>query len=296
MTDRERAVCLVLGSTGKVGLSVLKNMAQSPSVVVRAAVRSPEGRSKVSSLADEIVDFEFEDPDCYDAALDGVSRLFLLTGYSVDMLHQSKILIDKAADAGVRFMVHLGTHAPDNTAFKHHAWHQLVERYIEWRGIEFVHLRPAMFMVNILDYAKANMDQPGVLIHYTGDTAVAWVAVEDIGRAAASILLEPEPHAGQTYFLDSEALSMGEVASILQEQTGQAWKYEHRDASELMPRLLAAGREMTYASSGIAFFEAVAAGLAEDVGKTHPTLELLLGARPIRWREYAEEHADEFRR
>lgn len=296
MTGQERAVCLVLGSTGKVGLSVLKNMAVSPNVVVRAAVRSTEGRSKVSSLADEIVDFEFEDPDCYDAALEGVSRLFLLTGYSVDMLHQSKILIDKAADAGVCFIVHLGTHAPDDTAFMHHAWHQLVERYIEWRGMEYVHLRPAMFMVNILDYAKANKDQPGVLIHYTGDTAVAWVAVEDIGRAAANILLEPEPHVGQTYYLDSEALSMGEVASILQEQTGQTWRYEHRDASELMPRLLAAGREMTYASSGIAFFQAVAAGFAVDVGKTHPTLEVLLGSRPIRWRDYAEAHSDEFQR
>ena len=294
MSNQERPICLIVGATGQVGLSVLRNIAGAPDMIVRAAVRSDKGKSAVSQLADEIVRFDFGDQESYAPALEDVDRLFLLTGYSVDMLHQSKMLIDKAAEAGVRFAVHLGTHAPDHTTFMHHAWHQLVERYIEWRGLRFTHLRPAMFMANILAYARANNDRPGILIHYTGDTPVAWVAVEDIGRAAGNILLNPEPHFGQTYFLDSEALSMMEVADILEVETGQEWRFEHRDASELLPRLRAAGREMTYASSGVAFFDAVAAGRAPDVGKTHPALEWLLGAPPVRWLDYARQNRSEF--
>ena len=197
---------LVLGATGKVGGAVLRNLSNDPGLILRATTRSKGKKTALDALADEIVSFDFEDQSTYEASLEGVDRLFLLTGYSVDMLHQSKFLIDRAAAVGVKHVVHLGTHAPNDTAFKHHSWHQLVERYIEWRGLGFTHLRPAMFMVNILDYAKANKDKPGILVHYTADARVAWVDVDDIGLAGAAVLRNPDMHSGKTYYLDSEAL------------------------------------------------------------------------------------------
>lgn len=293
MTDKTKPVVLILGATGKVGGAVLRSL-NGLDVTVRAAVRSEAGRAKLQGLADEFVHFDFEDQDSYATALNGVDRLFLLTGYSVDMLHQSKYLIDMAKEAGVRHVVHLGTHAPDDTAFKHHSWHQLVERYIEWHGFDFTHIRPGMFMVNILDYAKANKDQPGVLVHYTDQASVAWIDIDDIGAACAVVLAEGKPHAGQTYFLDSEAISMTEVAMILQSETGQDWCFEHHDASELMPRLQAAGREMTYASSGVTFFQSVAAGKAPNIDKTHDTLKKLIGRAPTRWADFAKTNRDAF--
>ena len=58
--------------------------------------------------------------------------------------------------------------------------------------------------------------------------------------------------------------------------------------AELLPRLQATGREMTHASSGVSFFEAVAAGRASDIDKTHDTLERLIGRAPTRWKDYAK--------
>ncbi len=296
MSGTSRPRILVLGATGKVGGAVLRRLAERNDIAVRAACRTEDARNRLQGFAQEWVRFDFDEPDSYGAALDGVDRLFLLTGYSVDMLHHSKFLIDRAAAAGVAHVVHLGTHAPDDTAFRHHAWHQLVERYIEWRGLAFTHLRPAMFMVNILDYARANRDRPGVLVHYTGAARVAWVDIDDIGAAAARILGEPQEHRGRTYFLDSEAISMSEVAAILQAETGQDWQFEHRDAAELTPRLLAAGREATYAGSGVAYFQAVAAGRAPDADRTHGTLERLIGRAPTRWVDFARRHRAGFLR
>lgn len=285
---------LVMGATGKVGRSVLRSLRHGRNLVLRATARSQSKHAELQQLADEIVSFDLENQSSYEASLDGVDRLFLLTGYSVDMLHQSKSLIDRACDAGVKHVVHLGTHAPNDTAFKHHSWHQLVERYIEWRGLGFTHLRPAMFMVNILDYAKANKDKPGILVHHTANARVAWVDVDDIGRAGAAVLRNPETHSGKTYYLDSEAISMSQVADILQAETGQHWQFEHHDAQELIPRLQAAGREMAYASSGVTFFQAVAAGQAPDIDKTHDTLEQLIGRSPIRWADFAKRNRNEF--
>ncbi len=294
MTDGRNPTVLVLGATGKVGGAVLRALSGRSDITLRATARNQRGHETLGQIADEVVPFDFELTGQYEPALAGVDRVFLLTGYSVDMLHQSKFFIDRAAAAGVSRIVHLGTHAPNDTVFKHHAWHQLIERYIEWHGLGFTHLRPAMFMNNILDYARANRDRPGVLVHYTGEARVAWIDVDDIGAAAATVLSDPEQHDGQTYFLDSEALSMHEVAEVLAQETGQSWRFEHRDAQELLPRLQAAGREPTYASSGITFFEAVARGEAPGVDRLSDALQRLIKRQPTTWRDYARRNREAF--
>ena len=62
--------------------------------------------------------------------LAGVDRVFLLTGYTVAMLTQSKTLVDAAKKAGVRHIVHVGVFAEWDTTDAHFAWHQLIEKYI----------------------------------------------------------------------------------------------------------------------------------------------------------------------
>jgi len=49
--------------------------------------------------------------------------LFLLTGYTVDMLVQSKTLVDAAKKAGVRHIVHQGVFGQWDCTDPHFAWH-----------------------------------------------------------------------------------------------------------------------------------------------------------------------------
>ena len=71
-------------------------------------------------------------------ALMGIDRLFLTTGYTVEMVHQSKTINDAAEDAGLQFIVHLGIFGNGRTTDPHFAWHEMVERYIEGQrcGVE----------------------------------------------------------------------------------------------------------------------------------------------------------------
>lgn len=52
---------------------------------------------------------DLDDFSTYEDALQGVQRLFMVTGYTVDMLNQGKNLTDAAKDAGVEYIVHVGT-------------------------------------------------------------------------------------------------------------------------------------------------------------------------------------------
>ena len=88
----------------------------------------------------------------YETALQGVQRLFMVTGYTVDMLNQGKNLTDAAKDAGVEYIVHVGTFhqpgRPQSKLIRHYIWHQLIETYIEASGIGWTHLHPNAFMQN----------------------------------------------------------------------------------------------------------------------------------------------------
>jgi hypothetical protein len=90
--------------------------------------------------------------------------------------------------------VHLGACGDDDTRVAHYAWHQFIERYVEWCGFSFTHLRPEIFMQNMLGYGGESFIQKGVIRHYIGDARLSWVDVEDVGAAAAACLAQPEEH------------------------------------------------------------------------------------------------------
>jgi uncharacterized protein YbjT (DUF2867 family) len=56
-------------------------------------------------------------------------------------------------------VVHLGACGREDTTVAHWAWHQLVERYIEWAGFSFTHLRPETFLQNLLSYGGTQVVQ-----------------------------------------------------------------------------------------------------------------------------------------
>ncbi|MBI0575600.1 NmrA family NAD(P)-binding protein, partial [Pectobacterium parmentieri] len=89
-------------------------------------------------------------------------------GYTVDMLRQSKVFLDEAKNMGIRHIVHLGACGRDDSTVAHWVWHQYIERYIEWSGFSFTHLRPETFMQNLLSYDGTKAIKNGVIQQYTG--------------------------------------------------------------------------------------------------------------------------------
>ena len=73
----------------------------------------------------------------------------------------------------------------------------------------------------------------GVLRGPAGEGRVAAVARADVARAAAAVLLDSDEHAGATYDLTGpEALTLGEVAQILSEETGREVRFHDETVEE----------------------------------------------------------------
>src|SRR6201993_3122402 len=129
---------LVLGATGQVGKLVARHLRRSGANLSVGTRR----KANLEELAHQFGASRFidlDDPRTFDEALQDITGLFLLTGYTVAMLVQSKSLIDAANRNGVKHIVHLGAFTTDRDAYATvFAWHQMIEIYLKATGVAWI--------------------------------------------------------------------------------------------------------------------------------------------------------------
>ena len=210
------------------GGALIPHLLASDSVEVVAASRKP---TKATTLGVPAVYLDLDEFNCIQPALKGIDRIFLMTGYTVDMLRQSKDLVDAARKTGAEQIVHLGACGDDDTHVGHYGWHQFIERYIASSGIRYyTHLRPEMFMQNLLGYGGESFVEEGVIRQYIGNARLSWVDCDDVAAVAAEALLDPEKHHGKTYRMGYEAKNYSEIAEVMTKLIGKPFRYEAHPA------------------------------------------------------------------
>jgi NAD(P)H dehydrogenase (quinone) len=115
MATLQKPTVLVLGASGQIGRFVVQQLDQTPEEVhVRVAARTPERCLALQQEGRDAVLLDLDQPNTFAAALRGVDRVFLLTGYTVAMLVQSKTFVDAAKKARVQHIGvwALGLHRP----------------------------------------------------------------------------------------------------------------------------------------------------------------------------------------
>lgn len=284
---------LITGATGQVGRKTIDVLVAHKSVEIVAAVRSPERAAAFAARGIATVTLDLDDESTHLPALEGVERLFVLTGYTVDMLRQSKALLDNAKKAGVQHVVHLGACGRDDTTVAHWAWHQFVERYIEWLGFSYTHLRPETFMQNLLSYGGEKSIKSGVIHAFVQNASLSWVSVDDVAEVAALALAHPELHGGKTYRMGYEAASFGELAQLMTAIVGQPFHYEPLAPEVFLEAMRSAGAEMAYMTCVYDHWKRYAAGTIPGADDTFDNFPLLTGKQPTKWAEFIEKHKAE---
>src|SRR5580700_9135425 len=103
---------MILGATGQVGGLLAKELKDSSSLQVKVTTRRKEQIEALQKQYGDAVFLDLDDARTFESALKGVDGLFLLTGYSVDMLVQAKTMVDAALATGVKHIVQLGVYTP----------------------------------------------------------------------------------------------------------------------------------------------------------------------------------------
>ncbi|GAB7366621.1 hypothetical protein MBLNU230_g8606t1 [Neophaeotheca triangularis] len=258
------AKILIIGASGRIGSLVVNAFdTKSESVHVRLATSRPEQADAWRSQGREAVVLDLDRPEGFDKALADVDRVFLLTGYTSDMLYQSKKLVDAAVDAGVSHIVHLGVFTSRRDAIPHFTWHDLVESYIEASGVSWTHLHPNVIADSILATETPPLES-GSFYTFGCDAKQG-----------------PEKHGGNNYFLSIEALTGNEVAKILSVEAARPVKCLAMGpaAMEDMFSKILSVQVRAYMASAVITAKLTLEGTMEAQNKVHADMQTVLGRR-----------------
>jgi uncharacterized protein YbjT (DUF2867 family) len=157
--------------------------------------------------------------------MEDIDRLFLLSPSSPEQTRQEANAVDAAKRAGVSHIVKLSVLGASPTSDIHLVrWHWQSEKYIEESGIGFTHIRPTIFMQNLLQMSEQIMRESRIYAP-AGDGRASIIDVRDIASVVVVTLTE-EGHMGRAYDLTGpEALSYYDVAEKLSAAVGRKIEY-----------------------------------------------------------------------
>ncbi len=288
MTTQTRLVA-VTGVTGAIGGAVARQLADAglpPRLLARTPSRAPD-------LADATVhEVTYGDRAATLRALTGVEILLMVSAAEDEhRLAQHVAFVDAAAEAGVRHVVYTSFQgaAPDATftlARDHHA----TEDRIRASGMAWTFLRDAFY----IDFVSQLVGNDGVIRGPAGGGRVAAVTRADVAQVAATILRDPESHAGATYELTGpEALTMAEIAATVAAARQRTVTYRDETLEEARASRAVWQAPEWQLDAWISTYTAMAAG---EMAHVSGDVERVLGRRPVSLAEFlASEGRDESR-
>ncbi|MFG3254185.1 NAD(P)H-binding protein [Streptomyces sp. NPDC048172] len=263
-TDGQKT--LVIGGTGKSGRRVAERLV-ARGVPVRVGSRSGTPA------------FVWEDPDTWDAALDGVDAVYVT--YYPDLsfpgaAEQIGAFAKLAVSRGARRLVLLSGRGEEGAVVSEDA--------LKDSGADWTVLRASFFAQNFSEDFFLEPVLSGEIVLPTADAVEAFVDLDDLADVAVEALTDPR-HAGRTYELSGpRLLSFGQVAEELSKATGREIRYVPVSKEEYRAALEQQGMPGEFAE----LFESVLDGRNAHLV---PGVREALGREPRDFAEYAREAA-----
>ncbi|ASU58138.1 NAD(P)H-binding protein [Nocardiopsis dassonvillei] len=218
---------LVLGATGKTGRRVAARL-RLRGTRVRTASRSSRTR------------FDWSDPDGWDAALRGVTAVYVVPPTVPGPVHE---FVARAEEAGVRRLVLLSGHGSDtwgDSAFGLDM--RSAEEAVRGSALEWTVLRPSNFDQNFDEDLFHAPLVAGELALPAGAVPEPFIDLEDVADVAAAVLTETGRHAGRIYELTGpRALTFGEATELISRASGLPIAYKQVSPDEYVAALVEEG-------------------------------------------------------
>ena len=230
---------LVFGATGAQGGSVARNLLSRGRFNVRAITRktdSPAAQA-LRDLGAEIVQGDLDDPASLAKALEGCYGAFGVTNFWEHFgkeAEQGRNLVKAVADAKIEHFV-FSTLPPVEKAtngelrsphFDLKAEH---EEYARSLGIPATFIHVPFYYENFLGFFPPRQAGDGTFQFGfpQGDTPLAAMSVEDVGRIVAPVFEQPETYIGKTLKLAGDEIPAADYAATMSRHAGAEIRYAH---------------------------------------------------------------------
>lgn len=286
MTQTRVPPVLVTGATGRVGRAVVDLLVDA-GVPVRALTHRSEAALPANV---EVVTGDLTVPESLDAALRGVSTVFLVWTAPPAT---APAVVERLATYARRVVFLSSPHQTPHPFFQQPnpiaVLHADIERLIAAAGIESTIIRPGMFASNVLLWWAPTIRAGGAVRWPYGAAETAPVDDRDIAAVAARTLYQ-DGHAGGDYVLTGpEPLSQAAQVGIIGEVIGRRIAFEEQSPEEF--------RRETEGSWPRPVVDMLLAAWGATMGRpafVTSTVSDILGSAPRSFRQWAADHATAF--
>ena len=274
---------LVTGATGTVGRQTLSQLLAT-GAEVRALARHPDAARLPGAV--EVVGGDLSEPSTLGPALKGVDAVLLVWPFTTA---ESAAAVLDAIERETRRLVYLssaGGQRPDPAGM----FHADMEHLIEESRLERTFLRPTGFAANTRLWA-GQIRAGGVVRWPYGEAARSLIHESDIAAVAARALTD-DGHGGEKPVLTGpELLTQAEQVHTIGEAIGRPVRWEEVTPDAVRDGLAAAFGDASFADHALDAW----ARFVDEPELVTSTVERITGAPARTFREWASDHADDFR-
>jgi len=213
---------LITGAAGKTGLAITRALV-SVGASVRALVHKEEQQDLVEVAGvSEIYLGDLLNRDDLKQIMEGVDAVY----HICPNVHPGELeigvgVIQAAQEARVQHFVYHSVLHPQIEAMPHHWLKLRVEEYLIESGLPFTILQPSAYMQNIALHLPKILERGVYRVPYPVDTGICLVDLEDLAKAAAMVLTEPD-HTDAIYeIVGTGPITQVQVAEVLSEVLGK---------------------------------------------------------------------------
>lgn len=284
---------VVTGPNGNVGTELVRMLIRDGTLPFRIAANTP---AKIDALYGPNVPrvrFSFDDRSTWEAALEGISTLFLLFPLPHPRTARSWMVpfVAAAKAAGAQHIVYVSVPGAETTKF---VPHYTVERAIKASAVPYTFLRASYFAQNLIrDITTHAVDiaRSDEILIPAGKGETSFVDSRDVAQVAIAVMRDPAAHANQAYVLTGpEAINFYRVAELMTDVLGRHIAYRN-------PSLLRFWRTVGPRVSWDTLFFMTGVYMLTRFGKNAPmtdTLPSLLGRPSTTMRQFLADHAERF--
>ena len=278
---------LVTGATGRVGRLVVSELLAA-GVPVRALTRRPSASELPAAV--DVVAGDFAAPESLDAALQGVSVVFLLWTAPPGTLGA---VIERLAACTRRVVLLSSPHQTPHPFFQQPnasaALHAGIEQAIAGAGLAATMIRPGMFASNAQFWWAASVRNGGSVRWPYAAAETAPIDERDIAAVAARALLEDRHEGGDYVVTGPESLSQAQQIDIIADAIGRPIQFE-----ELSPDEFRRETEGRWPPAVVnMLLNAWGAAIGQPAFVTSTVAEVV-GTPARTFRQWAVDHADAF--
>ncbi|WP_034499368.1 SDR family oxidoreductase [Agrobacterium sp. 33MFTa1.1] len=230
---------LLTGATGTNGVEIARQLVAA-GVKFKALVRSIDKRNRLP-LGAEVVQGDLSDSRSLDLALEGVSRVLILSSVAQNQVDLQNNVVAAAKRAGLERIIKFSAMGADPSAKTAlNKWHGLSECAIEESGIAFTHLRPNSMFQNIRRFKESVKDN-GVIASSVGDGQISMVDLRDVAAVAVAALTTDNYRNEVLEITGPRAITYFQLAEATARALGRDISYIPLSDEDVRQRMIAAG-------------------------------------------------------